>query len=255
MEPTNLPDLQNTGERVIPEKSTRGLSWVNLQRHQAAYLFALRRTPTAARVLDIGCGVGHGSAMLAKHVAKAIGLDNSPEAVAYARPRYAAPNLEFQVGDAGSLGLPDLHFHAAISVQVFEHLPDPERHVTEVARVLRNSGTYIIATPNRHTYPTNENEHHEREYSAEELRDVLSTAFASVEVSGLHAPLELAVRPEVQESEFAVRANAIRPLHPDWLVEEGSETFEWADITARSFPVSGKSLDTSLDLLAYCRKT
>ena len=115
----------------------------------------------------------------------------------------------------------------------------------------------MVATPNAETYSA-ANEHHEREYDAKELQEVLSCAFTTVEVFGLHAPLDLAARPEVRGSEFAVRADAVRQaegLGSEWLVEDGSEAFDWNTITERSFPISSKSLDTSLDLLAYCRKT
>jgi protein-L-isoaspartate O-methyltransferase len=79
-----LPPLQNTGERVIPEESGKGFARVNLVRHRVAHLYAIRRIRGSRRVLDLGCGTGYGSAMVASRVGEVVGIDSSEEAVARA---------------------------------------------------------------------------------------------------------------------------------------------------------------------------
>jgi len=235
---------------VVPGEDLKGLALVNYRRHVAAYLFALRRLRPGWRVLDYGCGSGHGTKLLSGSVAGVVGVDVAPEAIAHARERFAAPNAEYRVTDPATLKVPDGAFHAAVSVQVFEHIADSERHAAEVARVLRPGGLYVVATPNALTYGA-ENEHHEREYDAEALREVLLGTFPSVEVIGLHAPLDLAVRPEVRGSEFEARLSG---LPTEALPEAGSESFSWDAILPEHFPVSARGLETCLDLLAVCRK-
>src|ERR671915_1719796 len=81
----SLPPLEDTGERVIPEESGKGFARVNLVRHRVAHLYAIRRIRNSRRVLDVGCGTGYGSAMVASRVGEVVGIDSSEEAVARAK--------------------------------------------------------------------------------------------------------------------------------------------------------------------------
>src|SRR5882672_5108986 len=83
-----------TGERVIPGQVDADL----LNEHFARYAFASRLSHRK-RVLDAGCGSGYGSAELARAAADVLGVDSSPDAIAFARSKYAAPNLRFEEGD------------------------------------------------------------------------------------------------------------------------------------------------------------
>jgi VIT1/CCC1 family predicted Fe2+/Mn2+ transporter len=93
----------------------------------------------------------------------------------------------------------------------------------------------------------------------------LGLNFEEVEVTGLHAGLDLALRPEMRDQEFAARIRALRAAlrnAPDglrrfmegWLVEDGFEFFDPTVVGPHSFPISRRSMHTSLDLLAVCRK-
>lgn len=263
----SLPPLRDTGERVIPEESGKGFARVNLVRHRVAHLYAIRRIRNSRRVLDVGCGTGYGSAMVAPHVGEVVCIDSSDEAVARARASNRLDNLEFVAMPATALGFPDNSFDAAYSVQVIEHIDDVETHLAEVLRVLRPGGSYVAATPNRLTYSPNglHNVFHVREYDARELEALLALYFPEVEITGLHAGLDLAHRPEIRDYEFSARIKALREaledapedlrgFVEDWLVEDGFEGFDAAVVGPHSFPISPKSIDTSLDLLAACRK-
>lgn len=260
-----LPPLQNTGERVIPEESGKGFARVNLVRHRVAHLYAIRRIRGSRRVLDLGCGTGYGSAMVASRVGEVVGIDSSEEAVARAKARHRLDNLEFLTMSATRLSFPDDSFDAAYSIHVTEHVEDVELHLSEVARVLRPGGWFVVATPNRLTYSPDgmHNAFHVREYDAGELEALLTSFFPEVEITGLHAGLDLALRPEVQDYEFSARIKALRAALKDeelrrfmeeWLVEDGFEGFNAGVVGPHSFPISPKSMNTSLDLLAACRK-
>jgi cyclopropane fatty-acyl-phospholipid synthase-like methyltransferase len=93
--------------------------------------FAARVRP-GERVLDIGCGSGSVSyAMAAGSGATVVGIDLSPENVAFARRRFAHPNLSFVVGDA-TRDLPAGAFDVVVASNVLEHV---ERRAAFLAKV------------------------------------------------------------------------------------------------------------------------
>lgn len=262
-----IPPLQDTGERVIPEKSTTGFARVNFVRHKAAHLYAARKLRDAGRVLDVGCGTGYGSAILASKGRHVVGIDVSEQAVSRAQASHQRDDLEFTVMSATELDFPTASFDAAYSIQVIEHVEDVKRHLSEVVRVLRPGGRFVVATPNRLTYSPNglQNPFHIREYDVRELRALLAAYFEKVEIVGLHAGLDLAFRPEAAKNEFSARVTALqsalsdapeelRQFMDEWLVEDSFEGFRPGAVGPHSFPISSKSIDTSLDLLASCRK-
>lgn len=255
----------STGERVVPERSGEGLARANLIRHKVAYLHARKKSLEAKRVLDVGCGTGYESAMVATPNREVVGIDTSDEAVEWARTMYRDENASFLTMPATELRFPDDSFDAVCSVQSIEHFDDVEVFLSEVVRILRPSGVLAVATPNRLTYSPDGsiNPFHTKEYDARELDQLLAGSFEEVEVTGLHAGLDLALAPGVTDhfKEYGARVEALREalreapenvrrFAEEWLVEDGFESFNFGAVGLHSFPISPKSIDTSLDLLA-----
>ncbi len=98
----------------------------------------------AARVLEIGCGVGRLLRPLAQRVAAAHGVDISPAMVEQARAACAdCPNLRFSVTDGTLRGFAASSLDLVFSWIVFQHIPEKgpiETYVKEAARVLRPGG-------------------------------------------------------------------------------------------------------------------
>jgi 2-polyprenyl-3-methyl-5-hydroxy-6-metoxy-1,4-benzoquinol methylase len=92
-------------ERIVPDATEPGI----VALHEKRYAFALSFC-AGKDVLDAGCGVGYGSAILAGAARRVVGVDRSEEAISYARERYARPNVEFVVDDLLELGQPDGEF-------------------------------------------------------------------------------------------------------------------------------------------------
>ena len=97
---------------------------------------------TGVRLLDVCCGPGMLSAAAVKRGARAVGLD-FPGVVALARK--LVPGAEFQEGDATELPFPDNSFDAVVCGYGIMHVPDPERALQEMLRVLRPGGRAALS--------------------------------------------------------------------------------------------------------------
>ena len=108
----------------------------------AAYLSDVAFPPDA-RVLEIGCGTGAISRLLAARpkVGQVLGVDPSPILLAQARELAAGiSNLSFQEADGRDLPLPDASFDVVVVHRVLSHVPGPERVLGQAFRVLRAGG-------------------------------------------------------------------------------------------------------------------
>lgn len=118
------------------------VTWAGLTRLFIGPLLEAARTGPGVRLLDVASGPGHVTAEAARLGANVTGLDFSPNMVAIARARH--PTLTFETGDAQALPFGDHSFDAVTMNFGLLHLPDPERGLTEAARVLRRGGRYAF---------------------------------------------------------------------------------------------------------------
>ena len=100
-------------------------------------------------VLDVGCGQGRTLAALAHAGHRAIGVDPSPTMVNQARARNrrgcAAGAVEVVLGDGRLLPLADDVVDHALTAHTVYFMPDPASTFTDVARVLRPGGRFVVA--------------------------------------------------------------------------------------------------------------
>jgi SAM-dependent methyltransferase len=177
-------DLSNrvgyAAERFVPGERRGELIEVE---HLARYWW-VSTLAAGRRVLDAGCGVGYGTALLARAgAADAVGIDVADEALAAAAA--ASPELEFTQADVHDLPFPDDRFDVVVCFEVIEHLERQDEAIAELARVLTPDGVLAMSSPNRGVYPTG-NPHHVHEYRPDELRAALSVHFAHVELHRQH---------------------------------------------------------------------
>ena len=137
-----------TGERLDPELA-RGTEILEL--HLARYRFAAESL-SAGRVLDIACGTGYGTNLLAEVADLAIGADISKIAVDHANQTYASPQCGFVQADVLKLGFADGVFDAVVSLETVEHVDDSTGYFAEVSRVLGNQGILVVSAPNREVH-------------------------------------------------------------------------------------------------------
>ena len=87
-----------------------------------------------------------------------------------------------------NLPFSDSEFHSVLSVHSLEHVPNPERVLEEVARVLDPNGTAVFVTPNRLTFGRPDeliDPFHYIEFDPAEMATLCGNSFAKVEVSGI----------------------------------------------------------------------
>jgi ubiquinone/menaquinone biosynthesis C-methylase UbiE len=105
-----------------------------------------------ASVLEVGCGRGDFSLWLARKypLAAITGIDFAESAIAAALTKLPPHNfnLRFLLDDAESLTFPAATFDHVISCECLEHVPQPDKMVREMARVLKPSGRFILTTEN-----------------------------------------------------------------------------------------------------------
>jgi ubiquinone/menaquinone biosynthesis C-methylase UbiE len=133
------------------------------------------------RVLDVACGTGYGSRYLGQRARMVVGVDHQPAVVAKCRAQYAAERVSFVAMDATALGFRDASFDAIVSQDTIEHIEHDRRFLSEVTRVLRTGGVLVLFTPQgkeRGRLPTDP--YHVREYTPDELKELLSAHFGSI---------------------------------------------------------------------------
>jgi len=169
--------IEFTGERVIPGQVDPDL-WAE---HISRYAFASRFAP-GARVLDIGCGAGYGTAELAGRARFAIGIDLAPEAIAHAKTAYSQANVSFLAASATGLPFRDGSFELVTAFEVIEHLDDWRTLLSEARRLLHSDGVFLVSTPNKEYYTASRgtagpNPFHTHEFEFDEFRNVLGEFF------------------------------------------------------------------------------
>ena len=96
------------------------------------------------RALDLACGTGDLAFALAAQGARVTGIDASPRMIDAAKVRGAgAPSVDFVVGDMTALDVPDASVDIVTAGYALRNVPDYERALREIARVLRPGGRLL----------------------------------------------------------------------------------------------------------------
>jgi ubiquinone/menaquinone biosynthesis C-methylase UbiE len=118
--------------------------------------------PHCINALEIGCGTGSFSRVLAKHSGRVLALDLSPNMIQVAKERSKQyPNIDFQIADAMTWEFPADQFDCIVSIATLHHLP-MEGILSRIKMALKTKGTMAILDL----------------FQAEGLRDVFTGALA-----------------------------------------------------------------------------
>jgi SAM-dependent methyltransferase len=238
-----VPPLALTGERTLPDVPEENY-WY--RRHLVVYEWIAARV-AGLRVVDMACGEGYGSAVLAEAAASVVGVDANPEAHEHARLRYRLPNLRFERDLVETFAEP---CDAVVFLQTIEHVKDPDSILGHFRSLLGPGGVAYVSTPNLLTLAPagaqkSDNPWHLREYRAAEFRELCERHFPRVELFGLFHARKL------RAHELALRLGWDR-VHPRLgLTRPFYDRFTPA-IAASDFALRGDDLDRALDFLAVC---
>lgn len=134
---TQKPWQDSYLETFYPEASWR--------RDGTRDFFQLLKEHAGGKILEIGAGPFNATSDYLRTLGELHGIDVDPEALG----NQALTTSALFTDD---FPFPDNTFDSCVSNYVCEHLDDPRRHLTEVFRVLKPSGTYVFRTPNRFHY-------------------------------------------------------------------------------------------------------
>lgn len=168
--------MRATGERFIPDQ----FGQIALE-HLNRYHFVINQLDLTDKIIiDLASGEGYGSNLLANYAKKVYGIDISFDAIEHSKHKYRRDNLEFLVGNAINIPLPNKIADIFICFETIEHI---ERHfelIKEIKRVLKPNGILFISTPDKYYYsdlPKYNNEFHIKELYNYEFKELLTTNF------------------------------------------------------------------------------
>ena len=240
-QPDGVPPLELTGERTLPDVPAENY-W--FRRHLVVYEWIAQRC-AGLKVVDMACGEGYGTEVLARRAREVTGVDANPDAFEHARLKYTRPGVRFV------RNMIELHSEpcdAVVFLQTIEHVPDPQgvlRHFKEMA------GTVYVSTPNLLTLAPpgadkSGNPWHLREYRVAEFRALCESVFERVDLYGLFHARKLRVH------ELALRAGWDR-VHPALGVTKAFYDRFTPAIRARDFALRRDGLEGALDFVAVLR--
>jgi len=100
--------------------------------------------------LDIGCSSGIITSLLGSHFLMAIGIDIDREALQYAKSHSSSSHVHFGVSDSMALPFKDNTVEVIVCNQVYEHVPDANRMMKEIYRVLKKEGFCYFSAGNKY---------------------------------------------------------------------------------------------------------
>ena len=243
-QPPGVPPLALTGERTLPDVPEENY-WY--RRHLAVYEWIAARV-AGVDVVDLACGEGYGTEVLARTAKSVIGVEANPETFEHARLRYTRPNITFERTLVETF---DGEVDAAVFLQTIEHVEDPDSILDQIRSNLRPGGVAYVSTPNVLTLAPegkerSDNPFHLREYKPGEYAELCRRHFPQVEVLGLfHSRM-------LRAHEVALRLGWDH-VHPRLRITGPFYERFVPAIQSSDFTLRRRDLDTSLDLLAVCR--
>jgi 2-polyprenyl-3-methyl-5-hydroxy-6-metoxy-1,4-benzoquinol methylase len=252
-QPEGVPPLQLTGERTLPDVPEENY-WY--RRHLVVYEWIAARVH-GMRVIDMACGEGYGSEVLARAAASVVGVDANPDAYEHARLRYTRANLRFTRALLDSFSE---EADAIVFLQTIEHVEQPGpvlerfRSLVGAQGAGRDRGVVFISTPNVLTLAPkgasrSDNPWHVHEYRAHEFQELCRSCFANVELYGLFHARKLRIH------ELALRLGWDR-LHAGLRLTKPFYRWFTPAIAASDFVLRSAheaDLDRALDFVAVCR--
>ena len=244
-QPPGVAPLALTGERTLPDVPAENY-WY--RRHLVVYEWVAERA-WGRRVVDLACGEGYGTSVLARTARSVVGVDANPEAFEHARAKYTTRTTRFE-RDLIDTWQGDVD--CVVFLQTIEHVQDPDATLAHIRELIGPAGIAFISTPNVLTLAPegaekSGNPWHVKEYRADEFRELCERHFGSVDLFGLFHARKLALHALALKLGWDRVHAALR------LTRLFYDRFTPA-IAASDFRLrQGDDLDRALDFVAVCR--
>jgi Methyltransferase domain len=259
-QPPGVSPLALSGERTLPDIPEENY-W--FRRHLVVYEWIAARV-RGLRAIDMACGEGYGSDLLARSAASVVGVEANPETYEHARRRYHRANLHFERALIESF---TLRADALICLQTIEHVRDPDAVLAHFRTLLERTsqvpgfgrdraepGVLYLSTPNVLTLAPkgaerSGNPWHLREYRAGELHALCRRHFEAVSLYGVFHARKLRVH------QLALMLGWDR-LHRSLGLSDRFYGWFTPAISSADFalrPAYRGRLDRALDFVAVCR--
>ena len=242
-QPEGVPPLALTGERTLPDVPEENY-W--FRRHLVVYEWIAARAH-GRRVVDLACGEGYGSAVLARTARSVVGVDANPEAFEHARLKYRDVRFERNL-----IELWDGDVDCVVFLQTIEHVQDPDAVLDRIRTLVAPGGVAYVSTPNVLTLAPegaerSGNPWHVREYRADEYRALCERHFGQVDLLGLFHARKLRLH------ELAIAHAGWDAVHPRLGITKPFYDRFTPAISVRDFALRRDGLDRALDFLAVLR--
>lgn len=131
------------------------------------------------KVLDIACGCGYGSYLIATEgkAKEVLGLDLNEDSIRYGNHRFSFPTINRIAGDAQEF-LEENAYDVIVSFETVEHLPKFEQFLENMGKTLAKDGKFFISTPlTKETTTNNINPYHVIEWSFTDFQNLIKKYF------------------------------------------------------------------------------
>lgn len=161
----------NSGERQIAT-SIDGIR----ADHRNRYTFGIEAVEAPGYGLDVFCGNGYGSKMIAMAGHTVLSIDGSQDAIELAHAHYETSEILF-CQKIWPFRLPKSAFDFAFCLESIEHIPDSDAFLHEMMQCLRPGASLILSTPNEDLMPFDAKHHifHYRHFTQDAIFSLLAT--------------------------------------------------------------------------------